>query len=49
MAIFAETTENECVIERLLRDIDSFANPVLFIVIVYYANKAAQNHKSTVK
>ena len=30
MAIFAEITENECVIERLLRD--AFAIPVLFSV-----------------
>jgi len=31
MAIFAVVTENECVIERLLCDIDLLAVPVLFI------------------
>ena len=29
IAIFAEVIENECVIKRLLRDIDAFAIPVL--------------------
>jgi len=35
MAIFAEITGNECLIERLLHDIDKFAIPVLFTCSIW--------------
>ena len=49
MAILAEVSENECVIERLLCDIDSFTIPVLFTCPIWlWAQVSKQISCSTI-